>query len=107
MTLDMRAPLSGQGDGAQGVPAETDADIIAHRGARVEPLSIGRRDVPRVVGVSGRTWDRLVATGRAPRPVCLGRRKVWPVAELRAWLAAGAPPRNEWDILQRARRERP
>jgi predicted DNA-binding transcriptional regulator AlpA len=42
-----------------------------------------------IVGVSRRSWSRLVAEGRAPKPIRLGRCARWRVAELRGWIEAG------------------
>jgi predicted DNA-binding transcriptional regulator AlpA len=42
-----------------------------------------------IVGVSRRSWSRLVAAGRAPKPIRLGRSARWRVAELRGWIEAG------------------
>jgi predicted DNA-binding transcriptional regulator AlpA len=59
-----------------------------------EALGVGVRSV--------RTWD---AGGLLPKPVRLGgTRVVWPLKELRAWLAAGAPPREEWERMKAERR---
>lgn len=48
-------------------------------------------------GVSARHWRRMNAAGLVPRAVHLGRRCVWVVDELKDWLAAGAPPREQWE----------
>lgn len=47
-------------------------------------------------GVSRSTWCELVRSGRAPTGVKLGRCRRWILAELMAWLGAGAPPRHRW-----------
>ena len=49
-------------------------------------------------GVSVRTWCRLDASGRVPRPVLLGRKmKRWQREDLVRWIEAGCPPRREWE----------
>lgn len=50
-----------------------------------------------------RTWD---AAGKLPAPVRIGGRVVWRVDEIRAWLAAGAPNRTEWEARRAARTSR-
>ncbi|MBI5433300.1 MAG: DNA-binding protein [Planctomycetes bacterium] len=40
---------------------------------------------------------KLDASGRLPRGIYLGRRRVWPVAEVAEWLRAGAPSREDWE----------
>ena len=46
-----------------------------------------------------RTWD---AAGRIPQPVRIGRSTLWRAEELRAWVAAGCPRRQEWEDLRDA-----
>jgi predicted DNA-binding transcriptional regulator AlpA len=61
-------------------------------------LALRRGDAARALGVSVRTFDSMVSDGRlGPPGLRLSRDiHVWPVDELRAWLAAGAPPRETW-----------
>ena len=66
--------------------------------AKVEltPLIV---DAKRLAGLLGqslrtiRTWD---AAGKLPQPLRIGGRVVWRLAEIRAWLEAGAPNRTTW-----------
>lgn len=99
MIPDMAARRPGEQDDARGVPVETDQQSL--------PLAVGAREASRLASVSSRTWARLVASGRAPAGIRLGRSRRWLVSELRAWLAAGAPPRERWDALRAAREGRP
>ena len=105
----MRSPYSAQprprrdaGNGAHG-----DTGILAHAVEGVEPLAVSGPEAARLVGVSSRHWARLDARGLAPAGVRLGRRRVWTLEELRAWLAAGCPSRDSWDALREARGGRP
>jgi prophage regulatory protein len=41
-----------------------------------------------------RSWD---AAGLIPRPVRIGRSTLWRADELREWIAAGCPRRQEWE----------
>jgi predicted DNA-binding transcriptional regulator AlpA len=55
-------------------------------------------------GISRSQWFKLAASGRTPRPIRLGtRRPVYIIAELSAWLAAGAPDRDEWERRKAAK----
>jgi predicted DNA-binding transcriptional regulator AlpA len=68
---------------------------------RLSPLVADARRLARLLccGLrSIRTWD---AAGKLPRPIKLGVRVVWVLSEIRAWLAAGAPPREEWEAMKR------
>jgi predicted DNA-binding transcriptional regulator AlpA len=50
-----------------------------------------------VCGISRAQWYKLSASGRTPLPVRLGtRRPVFLIAELEAWMKAGAPDRATW-----------
>lgn len=49
-----------------------------------------------------RTWD---AAGKLPAPVRLGGKVVWRLDEIRDWLAAGAPRRDEWQARRVAARK--
>ena len=66
------------------------------------PLAVDARDAARLCGVSTAHWYGLLSTGRAPAGIRLGRRVVWTVADLAAWLAAGAPSRDRWDAIRGA-----
>lgn len=46
-----------------------------------------------------RTWDQL---GKIPEPVKLGGRVLWRVREIRRWIAAGCPPRDQWAAIKAA-----
>ncbi len=61
------------------------------------PLAMDVRRLADALGVSPRHVEALHAQGRLPRPVRLGRRRLWPVDEIRHWLEAGAPPREAWE----------
>jgi predicted DNA-binding transcriptional regulator AlpA len=71
------------------------------------PLDAGRlavtaRDAARLLGISRAQLYRLHSSGRLPQPVYLGTKAPrWSVTELRAWLAAGAPPRDQWERQKR------
>lgn len=68
------------------------------------PLLVGAKEVGALLGVSERTVRALNSSGRIPQPIHLGRRTLWAVDELRAWVAAGCPGRHRWEALRAARR---
>jgi hypothetical protein len=57
-----------------------------------------------ICGISRGQWFKLSASGRTPLPSArLGtRRPVFLIAELRAWLEAGAPDRAAWMDMRNA-----
>ena len=56
-----------------------------------DPLLIGKEHVARMTSLSVRTIERLVSTGQFPRPVRLGRRRLWDRQKLEQWIADGCP----------------
>jgi predicted DNA-binding transcriptional regulator AlpA len=56
------------------------------------------------LGVSRSVFYSLDAQGAVPQALALGlgarRRRLWSVAELRAWVCAGAPARHEWEHMK-------
>jgi excisionase family DNA binding protein len=50
-----------------------------------------------LLGISVRHLWACLASGRlGPQPIAFGRAKRWRKEELLAWIAAGAPPRDQW-----------
>jgi predicted DNA-binding transcriptional regulator AlpA len=61
-------------------------------------LALPAAEVAKLLEISERHLWAMHATGRlGPQPIRLGRATRWPVEELRAWLAAGAPCREAWE----------
>ncbi len=74
------------------------------RRRRLPPLAVDARGLAQLLSCGRRTvctWD---SAGRLPRPVRVGGRVLWMVAEIRDWLDAGAPPREEWEARKQAAR---
>jgi predicted DNA-binding transcriptional regulator AlpA len=68
-----------------------------------KPRVLSAEQVADILQISLRHLWNCHASGRlGPRPISLGRSKRWRADEIDAWLAAGAPERDEWDRLQRA-----
>jgi predicted DNA-binding transcriptional regulator AlpA len=66
------------------------------------PLLVPAADAGALSGVSRSSWWALHSSGRCPMPVRLGRKVLWRVDELRAWVAAGCPPRTKWQAMWKA-----
>jgi len=64
------------------------------------PSVVDIKSASNKLGVSCRSWRRLVDAGLAPQPVRLGRRVLWRVDELDAWLEAGCPSMETWEVQQ-------
>ncbi len=61
-----------------------------------QALVVDAAGVGELLAVSERLVRKLDATGHLPVSIRFGTRAVWAVAELTAWVAAGAPRRDEW-----------
>jgi hypothetical protein len=85
-------------------PVATDAAVRDHR-RLVSPLVADARLLAKLLRVgirTVRTWD---AAGKLPTPIRIGGRVVWNLKGkwgVRAWLAAGAPHRDEWEARKAA-----
>ena len=61
-----------------------------------EPMAVDAREAARLCGIGRTSWLTRYHAGQTPEPVRLGRRVLWRVRELAAWLDAGCPPRHNW-----------
>lgn len=61
------------------------------------PILLRPEHAAAACGMSRSHFDTLNASGAiGPKPIELGRIKLWPRAELERWAAAGCPGRVEW-----------
>jgi excisionase family DNA binding protein len=63
----------------------------------LRPLVVDTLGVARLLGLSERTVRALNASGRLPRPLALGGRRLWSRRELEEWVDAGTPGRDRWE----------
>ena len=64
-------------------------------------IAVAAARLAKLLAVSERHVWAMDATGRlGPRPFRLGRAVRWRLAEVEAWIAAGAPPRDRWLAMQ-------
>jgi predicted DNA-binding transcriptional regulator AlpA len=82
------------------------AELLRDRRRAVPREALDAAELAEALGIGLRSVRTMDAGGALARPVRLGGRVVWPLAELRRWLAAGAPPREEWERLKKERRAR-
>jgi predicted DNA-binding transcriptional regulator AlpA len=64
------------------------------------PLVADARRLADLLCMGLRTIRTLDAAGKLPAPVRIGGRVVWRIDEIQAWLAAGAPCRDEWKFCK-------
>lgn len=74
---------------------------MAALSAPAVPLIYTRLGLADALQISTRTLDRMLCTGRLPRPVRFGRKLGWRREEVERWLAAGCPSQKEWIMLEK------
>jgi excisionase family DNA binding protein len=62
-------------------------------------------DAAALLGVSRAHFYRMHNAGRIPLPIRLGGAVRWRVDELRAWIDAGMPNRQRWQVMYAPKRE--
>jgi hypothetical protein len=70
---------------------------------RIEPALVGVEDAASMLGISVAGFKGLERCGSiGPLPITLGtcRRRLYSVAELRAWVEAGCPNREKWQVIK-------
>ena len=68
----------------------------------VKPLAVGAAGLAKLLGISRRSVLTYDAAGLIPRPFKLGGRTLWNVSEVKRWLDAGSPIRDEWESIKAA-----
>ncbi len=63
-------------------------------------------DLARELRASPKTIRRMDQAGRLPRAIKIGHAKRWPRQTIVAWIAAGAPRREEWEAFYAPRAAR-
>ena len=67
---------------------------------RPQTLALSAAELAGQLGVSLRHIRRMDSSGKLPKPIRLGHSVRWLVAEIEAWLRAGAPRRAHWEQLK-------
>ncbi len=72
----------------------------------VEPLAVSTKQLGQLLGLSERTIYRRDSSGQLPRAVRIGRAKRYLVDEIREWLKAGTPSREDWERMKQSKERR-
>ena len=74
--------------------------------AATEPLTLTltATQAAKLLGISRSQYYRMHTAGKVPEPVKLGGAVRWRRLELIEWLDAGAPSRDRWSSMRKARR---
>jgi DNA-binding transcriptional MerR regulator len=101
-------------EGADGTTVSTDrvrlADLLEELRAirrhlaqrHHEVLAVGMRDLARMLGVSGATLARWKAAGLLLPGLRKNGRILYPLDQVRRWLAAGMPDAKTWKTMQQS-----
>ena len=65
---------------------------------------VDARRAAALCSISARFWAQLDASGKVPLPRKLGRRSLWSVAEIDAWISAGCPERGKWAQMRQEKK---
>ncbi len=90
-------------DGKKGPRQSDHRQHLDAEQARVQGL-ISRQVAALMAGVSLRHFDRLVKSGRTPKPIRFGRLVRFNEADFRDWIARNCPWREQWLRLRRDER---
>jgi predicted DNA-binding transcriptional regulator AlpA len=71
----------------------------------LKPLLLSTKEVIVLLGIGRRTLTDHMKAGLVPRPIRLAGRVLWDRQDLEKWIAAGAPPRAEWEAMKGGQKE--
>jgi len=77
------------------------------KGRKLPLLAVDAKRLALMLSCGVRTVRTHDAAGKLPAPIRVGGRVLWRVAEIRAWLDAGAPDREAWESIRSARTKLP
>ena len=106
-TLAIHAP---EAAAPNSVPADPLAEAVAllreirdtlARPALADRLALDAEELAAALGVSERMVWTMNSTGEIIAPFKAGSRTLWDVAELRRWMLAERPARDEWERVKR------
>ncbi len=71
--------------------------------AAMPPITVDAECAAALLGISRSKFYELDSSGQVPRRIRIGgtKRALWSVAELRRWIDADAPAREQWEDLKR------
>src|SRR5438309_352212 len=69
----------------------------------IAPMQVDIGGASKLTGFSRRMIDKMLSSGRFPRPHKPAGKRMWFVESLRAWVEAGCPPASAWAARQAAK----
>lgn len=94
---ERRPPLEREATDGSSARAAADARSVGHPHPRIHPLLVDAAAAAEACDLCERTWRSLDAQGLVPEPLKIGRRRLWSVEDLRAWVRFGAPNRERFE----------
>jgi hypothetical protein len=83
---------------------------LGERAVAVKPLLIGVEDLAIALNRSHQGVRRDCAKGLLPAAVrgggAQGKRQLWSLSEIQAWVDAGCPTRDKWEAIKNAKQSR-
>jgi predicted DNA-binding transcriptional regulator AlpA len=76
----------------------------ARKRKSLRPLAVDASRLATLLSLGLRTIRTMDAAGKLPTPFRCGNRKLWSVTEIKAWIAADAPDRAEWEQRKKSTR---
>lgn len=94
---ERRPPLEREAPESSSADANV-ADLakVAPRESRIHPLLVDAIAAAEACDLCERTWRSLDSQGLVPEPLRVGRRRLWSVEDLRAWVRLGCPNRERF-----------
>ena len=79
-------------------------NAVSEAAVPMEPLLVSARQITehRILPFALRTLRRMDASGKMPRAVTIGTKKLWKPADLRQWVEMGCPDRVEFEARMEA-----
>lgn len=74
---------------------------MKHKTTLPQAITLSDAQCAAMLGVCKTHWRSMVASGKAPAPLRLGRRILWRKHDVEAWLNAGAPNRDKWERMRK------
>lgn len=100
---EQRPPLEREAPRCSSTGANTaDRGSLAPAPRRIQPLLVDATAAAEACDLCERTWRSLDAQGLVPEPIKVGRRRLWSVEELGAWVRLGCPNRERFEQYRRS-----
>lgn len=78
----------------------------AHNSVAIEPMLLSVEDTAKILSISKPMLYQMFSDGRfGLMGIRFGRKRLFPVEELRNWVQAGCPSREKWQKIHKREKE--